>query len=149
MAAACGREALSLSWEFGAVSQSGSQSGSPSGELKQTPLHALHHELGARMVPFAGYKMAVRYHDGIMKEHRHTRNAAGLFDVSHMGQVRISCAGGGSGGSGGGSGGIIINKLGALENKYLRLKGTAGNPQSHDGGTEYSGPRNVPNAPGG
>ncbi len=85
MAAAGGREALSLSWEFGAVSQSGSQSG----ELKQTPLNALHHELGARMVPFAGYEMAVQYRDGIIKEHRHTRNAAGLFDVSHMGQVRL------------------------------------------------------------
>ena len=99
MAAAGGREAPSLSWEFGAVSQSGSQSG----ELKQTPLNALHHELGARMVPFAGYEMPVQYRDGIIKEHRHTRNAAGLFDVSHMGQIRLRGAGGG--GSGGGSGG--------------------------------------------
>jgi aminomethyltransferase len=92
MAAAGGREALSLSWEFGVVSQLGSQSG----ELKQTPLNALHHELGARMVPFAGYEMAVQYRDGIIKEHQHTRNAAGLFDISHMGQVRLS---GGRGGS--------------------------------------------------
>ena len=60
-----------------------------SGELKQTPLNALHRELGARMVPFAGYEMAVQYRDGIIKEHQHTRNAAGLFDVSHMGQVRL------------------------------------------------------------
>lgn len=62
---------------------------SQSGELKQTPLNALHRELGARMVPFAGYEMAVQYPDGIIKEHRHTRDAAGLFDVSHMGQIRL------------------------------------------------------------
>ncbi len=55
--------------------------------LKQTPLHALHLELGARMVPFAGYAMPVQYRLGVMKEHLHTRAAAGLFDVSHMGQV--------------------------------------------------------------
>ena len=85
MAAAGGREALLLSWEFGAMSQPESQSGT----LKQTPLNALHHELGARMVQFAGYEMAVQFRDGIIKEHRHTRNAAGLFDVSHMGQVRL------------------------------------------------------------
>ncbi|MHA1152093.1 MAG: glycine cleavage system aminomethyltransferase GcvT [Alphaproteobacteria bacterium] len=94
MTALSGREALSLLWEVGAVSQSG--------ELKQTPLHALHRELGARMVPFAGYEMAVQYRDGIIKEHQHTRNAAGLFDVSHMGQVRLG-AGGGAGGGGGGA----------------------------------------------
>lgn len=55
----------------------------------QTALHDLHVELGARMVPFAGYSMPVQYTMGIVKEHQHTRNAAGLFDVSHMGQVRI------------------------------------------------------------
>jgi aminomethyltransferase len=55
--------------------------------LKQTPLHALHVSLGARMVPFAGYDMPVQYPAGVMKEHLHTRSAAGLFDVSHMGQV--------------------------------------------------------------
>ncbi len=54
-----------------------------------TPLHALHQELGARMVPFAGYDMPVQYTDGIIKEHQHTRAAAGLFDVSHMGQLVI------------------------------------------------------------
>ena len=57
--------------------------------LLQTPLHALHVSLGARMVPFAGYDMPVQYPAGVMKEHLHTRAAAGLFDVSHMGQVII------------------------------------------------------------
>lgn len=58
--------------------------------LKVTPLNALHKELGARMVPFAGYEMPVQYPTGILTEHKHTRAAAGLFDVSHMGQVRIA-----------------------------------------------------------
>lgn len=57
--------------------------------LKQTPLHALHLSLGARMVPFAGYDMPVQYPAGVMKEHLHTRTGAGLFDVSHMGQVIV------------------------------------------------------------
>jgi len=57
--------------------------------LRHTPLHALHVELGARMVPFAGYRMPVQYPGGLMAEHHHTRNAAGLFDVSHMGQLRL------------------------------------------------------------
>ncbi|MFG6449284.1 glycine cleavage system aminomethyltransferase GcvT [Roseateles sp. BYS180W] len=57
--------------------------------LKTTPLHALHLELGAKMVPFAGYEMPVQYPTGVMAEHKHTRAAAGLFDVSHMGQVRL------------------------------------------------------------
>ncbi|QPF74239.1 glycine cleavage system aminomethyltransferase GcvT [Roseateles sp. DAIF2] len=57
--------------------------------LKTTPLHALHLELGAKMVPFGGYDMPVQYPAGLMAEHKHTRAAAGLFDVSHMGQVRL------------------------------------------------------------
>jgi aminomethyltransferase len=57
--------------------------------LKKTPLHALHLSLGARMVPFAGYDMPVQYPLGVLKEHLHTRASAGLFDVSHMGQVII------------------------------------------------------------
>ncbi|WP_426217835.1 glycine cleavage system aminomethyltransferase GcvT [Pseudomonas sp. DWRC2-2] len=57
--------------------------------LKRTPLHDLHLELGARMVPFAGYEMPVQYPLGVMKEHLHTREQAGLFDVSHMGQIRL------------------------------------------------------------
>ncbi|MCP4433836.1 MAG: glycine cleavage system aminomethyltransferase GcvT [Gammaproteobacteria bacterium] len=61
-------------------------------ELKHTPLHALHLELGARMVPFAGYDMPVQYKLGLIREHQHTREQAGLFDVSHMGQVRLSGA---------------------------------------------------------
>ena len=58
--------------------------------LLQTPLNALHLELGARMVPFAGYNMPVQYPAGLMAEHHHTRSAAGLFDVSHMGQLTLS-----------------------------------------------------------
>lgn len=59
-------------------------------ELKRTPLYDLHIELGAKMVPFAGYEMPVQYPLGVMKEHLQTREHAGLFDVSHMGQVIIS-----------------------------------------------------------
>jgi aminomethyltransferase len=59
----------------------------PMGELKLTPLHGVHVRLGGRMVPFAGYDMPVQYSPGIIKEHLHTRTAAGLFDVSHMGQI--------------------------------------------------------------
>ncbi|MEX2353025.1 MAG: glycine cleavage system aminomethyltransferase GcvT, partial [Gammaproteobacteria bacterium] len=58
-------------------------------DIKQTPLYSLHLELGARMVPFAGYAMPVQYPAGIKAEHQHTRLAAGLFDISHMGQIRI------------------------------------------------------------
>lgn len=57
--------------------------------LLHTPLHALHLEAGAKMVPFAGYDMPVQYALGVKKEHLHTRDAAGLFDVSHMGQLRL------------------------------------------------------------
>jgi aminomethyltransferase len=57
--------------------------------LLHTPLHALHLELGARMVPFAGYSMPVQYPGGLMAEHHQTRSSAGLFDVSHMGQLRL------------------------------------------------------------
>ncbi|WP_119462121.1 glycine cleavage system aminomethyltransferase GcvT [Rhodospirillaceae bacterium SYSU D60014] len=56
---------------------------------KRTPLYVLHQELGAKMVPFAGYDMPVSYPAGILAEHKQTRAAAGLFDVSHMGQARI------------------------------------------------------------
>lgn len=59
-------------------------------ELKRTPLYDLHVELGAKMVPFAGYEMPVQYPIGVMKEHQHTRTATGVFDVSHMGQVILS-----------------------------------------------------------
>ena len=57
--------------------------------LLKTPLHDLHVQLGARMVSFAGYSMPVQYPAGLMAEHLHTRVAAGLFDVSHMGQLRV------------------------------------------------------------
>ena len=62
-------------------------------ELLETSLHDLHVSLGAKMVPFAGYSMPVQYPLGVMKEHIHTRQKAGLFDVSHMGQVKVSGAG--------------------------------------------------------
>ena len=58
----------------------------------RTPLHALHVELGAKLVPFAGYEMPVQYPAGILKEHLHTRAGAGLFDVSHMGQAFLDGA---------------------------------------------------------
>jgi glycine cleavage system T protein (aminomethyltransferase) len=58
--------------------------------LKRTPLYALHRELGAKIVPFAGYEMPVQYPSGILAEHLQTRSQAGLFDVSHMGQMRLT-----------------------------------------------------------
>ncbi|MBI3453528.1 MAG: glycine cleavage system aminomethyltransferase GcvT [Rhodospirillales bacterium] len=62
---------------------------SASDVLLRTPLHNLHREFGAKIVPFAGYEMPVQYPAGIIAEHQHARAAAGLFDVSHMGQVRL------------------------------------------------------------
>jgi aminomethyltransferase len=58
-------------------------------QLKQTPLTALNARLGGKMVDFAGYEMPVQFPEGVMKEHLHTRAKAGLFDVSHMGQVKL------------------------------------------------------------
>jgi aminomethyltransferase len=57
--------------------------------LQTTPLHALHVASGGKMVPFAGYDMPVQYSTGVLREHLHTREAAGLFDVSHMGQIAL------------------------------------------------------------
>jgi aminomethyltransferase len=57
--------------------------------LKRTPLHALHLARGGKMVPFAGYDMPVQYATGVLREHQHTRSVAGLFDVSHMGQLAL------------------------------------------------------------
>src|SRR6476659_1935985 len=57
--------------------------------LKRTPLHGLHVSLGGKMVLFAGYDMPVQYPAGVLKEHLHTRSSAGLFDVSHMGQLAL------------------------------------------------------------
>src|SRR5690242_652188 len=57
--------------------------------LKRTPLYALHIARGGKMVPFAGYEMPVQYATGVLREHLHTRAAAGLFDVSHMGQIAL------------------------------------------------------------
>ncbi len=61
----------------------------PDDAPERTPLYALHVELGARMVPFAGYALPVQYPMGVLKEHLHTRSHAGLFDVSHMGQILL------------------------------------------------------------
>jgi aminomethyltransferase len=61
----------------------------PETSLKRTPLHALHVASGGKMVPFAGYDMPVQYATGVLREHLHTRQAAGLFDVSHMGQIAL------------------------------------------------------------
>jgi aminomethyltransferase len=63
------------------------------GTLRRTALHSLHAELGARFGPFAGYDMPLQYREGLRAEHLHTRSQAGLFDVSHMGQVRVTGAG--------------------------------------------------------
>ena len=60
-----------------------------SADLLETPLHRLHVELGAKMVPFAGYSMPVNFPGGIIAEHRWCRENAALFDVSHMGQLRL------------------------------------------------------------
>jgi glycine cleavage system T protein (aminomethyltransferase) len=62
--------------------------------LRQTPLHSLHLALGARMGPFAGYDMPIQYPAGVLKEHLHTRSGAGLFDVSHMGQLWLTAKSG-------------------------------------------------------
>lgn len=59
-------------------------------DLLKTPLYDLHQKLGAKMVPFAGYAMPVQYAEGVLKEHLATRDSAGLFDVSHMGQIRLT-----------------------------------------------------------
>jgi aminomethyltransferase len=61
----------------------------PDNQLKHTPLHALHVARGGKMVPFAGYDMPVQYATGVLREHLHTRENAGLFDVSHMGQIAL------------------------------------------------------------
>ncbi len=58
-------------------------------EIRRTPLHRLHVELGGRFVAFAGYEMPIQYPAGILKEHLHTREQASLFDVSHMGQILL------------------------------------------------------------
>ena len=57
--------------------------------LVRTSLHGLHEDLGARLVPFAGYEMPLNFPQGVLAEHLHTRAAAGLFDVSHMGQIAL------------------------------------------------------------
>ena len=68
-------------------------SGATGDTLRRTPLYELHRALGGRLVPFAGYAMPVQYPSGIIAEHTHCRSAAGLFDVSHMGQATLSARG--------------------------------------------------------
>jgi len=80
MAGVIARRGLSLA---GGLVLNGAQ------ELRRTPLHALHRALGARMTAFAGWELPLHYRAGILAEHRHTRSAASLFDVSHMGQARL------------------------------------------------------------
>src|SRR6201994_1356783 len=86
---------MGLSVGFRGESSPGNREGSvmlardQQSSLKHTPLHALHLALGGKMVPFAGYDMPVQYGTGVLKEHLHTRASAGLFDVSHMGQIRL------------------------------------------------------------
>ena len=58
-------------------------------DLRRSPLHEFHQEQGARFVPFAGWEMPVQY-SGILEEHRKTRESAGLFDVSHMGEMEVT-----------------------------------------------------------
>lgn len=91
-------------------------------DLLKTPLYDLHVELGARMVEFAGYAMPVQYPAGIMAEHLHTRESAGLFDVSHMGQARVT-------GDEGALEALItadLSALGAGEQKYTLLLNNEG-----------------------
>ena len=74
--------------EWGRLSESPVLNTEPE-TLQHTPLDALHRRLGARMVPFAGYAMPVHYPLGVLNEHKHVRTQAGLFDVSHMGQIAV------------------------------------------------------------
>ncbi len=85
--------------------------------LRVTPLHDLHAELGGKMVPFAGYEMPVQYPLGVMKEHLHTRSKAGLFDVSHMGQVIVRHADGYAGAAKAMEAIVPVNLLGLGEKR--------------------------------
>jgi aminomethyltransferase len=107
--------------------------------LRRTPLHALHLELGAKMVPFAGYDMPVQYPAGILTEHLHTRARAGLFDVSHMGQAfllggdparaleRVTPADISGLGEGAQRYGLLLNEAGTIKDDFMttRLTGEA------------------------
>jgi aminomethyltransferase len=115
---ACVSSALSIEWRLFVFSKGVDMT------LQHTPLDALHRELEGRMVPFAGYDMPVQFPRGIIKEHLHTRHAAGLFDVSHMGQLIIE---------GEGSTALLeslvpvdIESLGANHSTYALLTNDAG-----------------------
>src|SRR5437588_1470981 len=91
----CSNVVLSLSYLFsrGVVREPAETPMSETPQVTRplcTPLHGFHVERGARLVTFAGYEMPVQYPTGILTEHLHTRVAAGLFDVSHMGQIAMS-----------------------------------------------------------
>src|SRR6266566_7048983 len=85
--ASMGFRGLVLGNREGPVMLARDDQSSPQSQLKRTPLHALHVARGGKMVPFAGYDMPVQYAPGVLREHLHTRNSTGLFDVSHMGQI--------------------------------------------------------------
>src|SRR5712672_115372 len=87
--ASMGFRGLVLGNREGPVMLARDDQSSPQSQLKRTPLHALHVARGGKMVPFAGYDMPVQYAAGVLREHLHTRNGAGLFDVSHMGQIAL------------------------------------------------------------
>lgn len=98
-------------------------------ELLTTPLDALHRELGARMVPFAGYAMPVQYKAGIMAEHLHCRAAAALFDVSHMGQASLHGASAQPGGAAAALEALVPGEMQALKpmrQRYTLLMTEAG-----------------------
>lgn len=97
--------------------------------LRRTALHALHLEARARMVPFAGYEMPLSYPPGILAEHLHTRSGAGLFDVSHMGQVALSARTGRNGDAAAALETLVpadINGLGQGRQRYTLLTNDAG-----------------------
>src|SRR5712672_92662 len=87
--ASMGFRGLVLGNREGPVMLARDDQSSPQSQLKRTPLHALHVARGGKMVPFAGYDMPVQYTTGVLREHLHTRKSAGLFDVSHMGQIAL------------------------------------------------------------
>src|SRR5229473_146489 len=87
--ASMGFRGLVLGNREGPVMLARDDQSSQQSQLQTTPLHALHVARGGKMVPFAGYDMPVQYAAGVLKEHLHTRSAAGLFDVSHMGQIAL------------------------------------------------------------
>src|SRR5260221_5136593 len=109
-----------ISWTQSRVRLAGGAPVSATAEaapLKRTPLHDLHCALGARMVGFAGYEMPVQYPAGIIAEHLHTRAKAGLFDVSHIGQIMVH-----GGSAAGALEGLVPGDLQSLSPPSMRFK---------------------------